>query len=126
LLINDNEKSVAIIVAQVDWLECALILSDQWPQKTGKALMFISLNVEPATREASTAALDALRVELEAKGVPVKEGSWGYPILLIDDRDGNHLFFNYPSETASSETAEGQHNHPPRDAPGAGEGDALR
>jgi hypothetical protein len=44
---------------QVDRLECALILSDQWPQKTGKALMFISLNVELATREASTAALDA-------------------------------------------------------------------
>jgi hypothetical protein len=40
--------------------------------------MFISLNVELATREASTAALDALRVELEAKGVRVKEGSWGY------------------------------------------------
>jgi hypothetical protein len=46
-------------------------------------------------------ALDALRAELEAKGVPVKEGSWGYRLLVVDDLDGNQLFFNYPSETAS-------------------------
>ena len=85
-------------VAQVDRQGCALILADTWPEKVGKGLMFISLNVEPATRET---ALDALRAELEAKGVPVKEGSWGYRVLVIDDPDGNQLFFNYPAETAS-------------------------
>jgi len=91
-------------VAQVDRQGCALILSDQWPEKIGKGLMFISLNVEPATREAAIAALDALRAELEAKGVPVKEGSWGYRLLVVDDPDGNQLFFNYPAETASGKT----------------------
>lgn len=83
-------------VAQVDRQGCALILSDQWPAKIGKALMFISLNVEPATHEAATAALDELRAELEAKGTAVKESSWGYRILVVDDPDGNQLFFNYP------------------------------
>jgi hypothetical protein len=68
--------------------------------------MFISLNVEPATREAAVAALDALRAELEARGVPVKEGSWGYRLLVVDDLDGNQLFFNYPNETASGKIAE--------------------
>jgi hypothetical protein len=34
--------------------------SDQWPEKVGKGLMFISLNVEPETHEAAVAALDAL------------------------------------------------------------------
>jgi hypothetical protein len=63
-----------------------------------QGLMFISLNVGP---EAQVAALDALRAELEAKGVPVKEGSWGYRLLVVDDPDGNQLFFNYPNETAS-------------------------
>ena len=43
-----------------------------------------------------------LRAELEARGVAVKEGSRGYRLLVIDDPDGNQLFFNYPSETASS------------------------
>jgi catechol 2,3-dioxygenase-like lactoylglutathione lyase family enzyme len=88
-------------VAQVDRQGCALILSDQWPGKVGKGLMFISLNVEPPTREAEAAALDALRGELEAKGVAVREGSWGYRLLVIDDPDGNQLFFNYSNESAS-------------------------
>jgi catechol 2,3-dioxygenase-like lactoylglutathione lyase family enzyme len=88
-------------VAQVDRQGCALILADTWPEKIGKALMFISLNVEAETHEAAIAALDSLRAELEAKGVPVKEGSWGYRLLVVDDPDGNQLFFNYPNETAS-------------------------
>jgi hypothetical protein len=67
--------------------------------------MFISLNVDPATHEAAVAALDALRAELEARGVLVKDGSWGYRLLVIDDPDGNQLFFNYPSETASARIA---------------------
>ena len=92
-------------VAQVERQGCALILADTWPEKIGKGLMFISLNVEPATREAAVAALDALRAELEAKGVPVKEGSWGYRLLVVDDPDGNQLFFNYPAETASGKNA---------------------
>jgi len=92
-------------VAQVGRQGCALILADTWPQKVGKGLMFISLNVEPATPEAAVAALDALRTELEAKGVAVKEGSWGYRLLVVDDPDGNQLFFNYPAETASGEIA---------------------
>jgi catechol 2,3-dioxygenase-like lactoylglutathione lyase family enzyme len=88
-------------VAQVDRQGCALILADSWPEKIGKAVMFISLNVslnpEPETHEAATAALDALRAELEAKGVPVKESWWGYRLLVVDDPDGNQLFFNYPN-----------------------------
>jgi len=83
-------------VAQVDRQGCALILAKTWPEKVGKGVMFISLNVEPETREAATAALDALRAELEAKGTPVKEGWWGYRLLVVDDPDGNQLYFNYP------------------------------
>jgi catechol 2,3-dioxygenase-like lactoylglutathione lyase family enzyme len=86
-------------VAQVDRQGCALILAKTWPEKIGKGLIFISLNVEPETREAAVAALDALRAELEARGVPVKDGSWGYRLLVVDDLDGNQLFFNYPNET---------------------------
>jgi uncharacterized glyoxalase superfamily protein PhnB len=92
-------------VAQVDRQGCALILADSWPEKIGKGLMFISLNVEPASPEAAVAALDALRAEFDAKGVPVKEGWWGYRLLVVDDLDGNQLFFNYPNETASGKIA---------------------
>ena len=89
-------------VAQVEGLGCALILADAWPEKIGKGLMFISLNAELETQ---VARLDALRAELQAKGVPVKDGSWGYRLLVVDDLDGNQLFFNYPAETASGKTA---------------------
>jgi catechol 2,3-dioxygenase-like lactoylglutathione lyase family enzyme len=89
-------------VAQVDRQGCSIILAKRWPDKVGKGLIFISLNVEPETREAATAALDALRAELESRGAPVKDGSWGYRLLVVDDPDGNQLFFNYPNETASS------------------------
>ena len=84
-------------IAQVEGLGCTLILADTWPDKVGKGLMFISLNAENIASQ--VAGLDALRAELEAKGVTVKDGSWGYRLLVVDDLDGNQLFFNYPNET---------------------------
>ena len=84
-------------VAQVEGLGCALMLADAWPEKVGKGLMFVSLNTEDVA--AQIAGLDALRAELESKGVAVKDGSWGYRLLVVDDLDGNQLFFNYPSES---------------------------
>lgn len=89
-------------VAQVDRQGCWLILNNTWaktqPERTGKAMIFISLNVEPETPEAAAAALDALRAEFEAKGVAVKDGSWGYRLIVVDDPDGNQLLFNYPTD----------------------------
>ncbi|HEY4906316.1 MAG TPA: glyoxalase superfamily protein [Candidatus Acidoferrum sp.] len=85
-------------VAQVDRQGAPLILADTWPEKIGQAQIFISLNVEPPTHEAATAALDSLRSELETKGVTVKDGSWGYRLLVVEDLDGNQLSFNYPAD----------------------------
>src|ERR1700722_2511972 len=88
-------------VAQVERQGCALILANNLDaEQIGSGVMFFSLNLEPATPEAADAALDALRTELEAKCVPVKEGSWGYRLLVVDDLDGNQLLFNYPTEGA--------------------------
>jgi catechol 2,3-dioxygenase-like lactoylglutathione lyase family enzyme len=89
-------------IAQVDGFGCALILSETWPENIGKSLMFISLNLEPV---AQIAALDALREELETKGVAARNGSWGYRLLIVDDPDGNQLLFNYPAETTPHGTA---------------------
>jgi catechol 2,3-dioxygenase-like lactoylglutathione lyase family enzyme len=94
------EDDGRVFVAQVDRQGCALILCDQWPEKVGKGLMFISLNVEPETHEAAVAALDALRAEFEARSVLVKDGNWGYRLLVVEDLDGNQLFFNYPNAPA--------------------------
>lgn len=89
-------------VAQVDRQGCSLILASTWartqPEKIGKGMIFISLNVEPETPQNAAAALDALRAEFEAKGVAVKDSSWGYRLIIIDDPDGNQLLFNYPAD----------------------------
>jgi catechol 2,3-dioxygenase-like lactoylglutathione lyase family enzyme len=95
------EEDGKMHVAQVERQGCALILADTWPEKTGKGLTFISLNLESETLEAEVAALDVLRAEFEGKGVEVKDGSWGYRLLVIDDPDGNQLFFNYPKDEPS-------------------------
>jgi catechol 2,3-dioxygenase-like lactoylglutathione lyase family enzyme len=95
----DNGKTY---VAQVERQGCAVILSNNWPEKIGKGLLFLSLNVEPQTRENAVAALDALRAELESNGAPVSTGWWGYNLLVVTDPDGNQLLFNYPNPPSSS------------------------
>lgn len=74
----------------VDRQGCELILSSQWPDKVGTGLIFISLDVS---------VLDALRAELEGRGVNVKDGYWGYPLMVVHDPDGNELYFPYPSHS---------------------------
>jgi hypothetical protein len=34
-----------------------------------------------------------LRAEFEARGLPVKDGHWAYRLLMVEDLDGNQLFF---------------------------------
>jgi len=43
----------------------------------------------------------ALRQELEGKGVAVRDGEWGYRLMVVEDPDGNALWFPYPAETAA-------------------------
>jgi hypothetical protein len=39
-----------------------------------------------------------VRADFEARGVNVQDGWWGYKLMVIDDPDGNQLFFPYPAE----------------------------
>ena len=79
-----------LLIVQVGRDGCELILSSQWPAKTGQALIFISLD---------EAVLIALRRDLEHRGVAVRDGRWGYPLMVLADPDGNELLFPYPSDT---------------------------
>jgi catechol 2,3-dioxygenase-like lactoylglutathione lyase family enzyme len=83
------EEEGRAYVAQVERLGCELILSSQWPDKVGTGLMFISLDLE---------VLDALRADLEGRGVGVKDGRWGYRVMVVTDPDGNELYFPYPAD----------------------------
>jgi catechol 2,3-dioxygenase-like lactoylglutathione lyase family enzyme len=87
-----------ITVCEVWRSKCQLILCEHFPEKIGKSLQFISLNVEPFNRDDEIAAVDALRAEFESRGVTVREGRWGHRVLVIDDPDGNQIFVPYPNE----------------------------
>src|SRR5687768_1416453 len=75
-----HEDAGETLVAQVDRRSCELILSSQEPDRTGRGRMFISLDV---------AALEAVRAELEGRGVAVEDGRWGYRLMIVRDPDGN-------------------------------------
>ncbi len=85
-------------VAQVDRGSCALIFSDQWPEKVGKGLMFISLNVEPETRRGRGRGARCVARRVRSPRRSRQGRRWGYRLLVVEDLDGNQLFFNYPNE----------------------------
>ena len=96
------EEDGKAYVAQVDRLGCELILSSQWPDKVGNGLMFISLD---------PGVLDALRVELEGRGVDVKDGQWGYRLMVVTDPDGNQLYFPYAATPATGSAVASNPGH---------------
>jgi catechol 2,3-dioxygenase-like lactoylglutathione lyase family enzyme len=109
------EEEGKALVAQADRQGCALIFSSQWPDKVGKGLIFISLNVDAALdklRAEVEMALDKLRAELESEGVKVEDRWWGYRLLVVRDPDGNELYFNYPD--ADEALAPGTNQAEPR------------
>lgn len=77
------------LIVQVSRQGCELILSTQWPERVGHGLMFISLDPE---------VLDAVRTEFTTRDLGVKDGRWGYPLMIVEDPDGNALYFPYPSD----------------------------
>ena len=77
------------LVAQVERDGCEIILSCQRPAGTGHGLLFIALDA---------GAIDGVRAELEGRGVEVKDAQWGYHVMVVDDPDGNELYFPYPDD----------------------------
>lgn len=82
------EEEGTVLVGEVTRGDCSLLLNCQQPDKIGRGRMFISL---------APGLIEDLRAEFEARGAPVREGWWGYNTMIIDDPDGNELFFPYPA-----------------------------
>ena len=83
------EEDGKILVSQVNREDCEILLNCQQPAKTGRSRIFISIDLGP---------LQALRAEFENRGAPVTDGWWGYDTMIIEDPDGNQLFFPYPKD----------------------------
>lgn len=78
-------------IVQVSRAGCELILSDQWPDEAGRGLLFISLELTD---------FDRLVFEARERGFELKSGFWGYDLAIIEDPDGNRLWFPKPSNAA--------------------------
>jgi catechol 2,3-dioxygenase-like lactoylglutathione lyase family enzyme len=82
-----EEEGKALVAGVSRGDGCALLLTSQWPEKVGSAILYTALDTDEFAR---------LRAALEAKGTPVKDGWWGKPLLIIEDPDGNQLYFPVP------------------------------
>ena len=83
-----HEEGAALRIVQVSRDGCELILSDQWPEEAGHARIFISLE---------RADFDRLIAESTERGLAPQPGQWGYDLQVVEDPDGNRLWFPEPS-----------------------------
>ena len=83
------EEKGKILVGQVNREDCEIILNCQQPEKIGRSRIFISIDL---------GLLQALRAEFERRGAAIRDGWWGYDTMVIEDPDGNELFFPYPND----------------------------
>jgi uncharacterized glyoxalase superfamily protein PhnB len=86
------EEEGRLRIVQVSRAGCELILSDQWPDEAGRGLLFISL---------SDADFDRLVAESAERGLELTSGAWGYELAIVEDPDGNRLWFPKPSPEAT-------------------------
>jgi catechol 2,3-dioxygenase-like lactoylglutathione lyase family enzyme len=76
-------------IAQVSRSGCELIFSCQDSMRAGPGRIFVS--IDPG-------ALEALKTELQNKSTAIGFRWWGYHTLVVQDPDGNELFFPYPQD----------------------------
>ena len=82
---EDSGKALVAGVSRSDG--CALLLSCQWPERAGTGILYTALSADE---------LEHLRVDLQAKGIATKDGWWGMPLVIVEDHDGNQLYFPKP------------------------------
>ena len=83
------EEAGRLRIVQVSRDGCELILSDQRPQDAGQARIFVSLEAADFARLLADAA---------ERGLALADGHWGYPLKVVEDPDGNRLWFPAPDE----------------------------
>ena len=82
------EEAGRLRIVQVSRAGCELILSDQWPEEAGGARIFVSLERPD---------FEQLLAEAAERGLVLQSGQWGYEMQVVEDPDGNRLWFPTPS-----------------------------
>ena len=77
------------LAAGVSRDNCSLLLNTQWADRVGKGAIYLGFG---------EAAYDAIRADVVAKGVALKDGWWGKRLMIVEDPDGNELWFADPRD----------------------------
>jgi catechol 2,3-dioxygenase-like lactoylglutathione lyase family enzyme len=83
---DDEGRTIAAGISRDD---CSLLLNTQWPDRVGKGAIYVALG---------EAGYDALRADLPRKGVALKDGWWGKRLMIVEDPDGNQIWFPDPRD----------------------------
>ena len=81
------EENGEPLVLTVERGGCAILLTPQWPERTGQNVLFVSLDPD---------AYEAAKGDFTARDAPMKKGWWGYDLIIVADPDGNELWFPSP------------------------------
>jgi catechol 2,3-dioxygenase-like lactoylglutathione lyase family enzyme len=81
------EEDDQLQIVQVSRSGCELILSGQWPREAGNNLTFVSLDADHFA--------SAMK-ELVDRGVELTRGIWGRDLVVVEDIDGNRIWFPFP------------------------------
>lgn len=84
---EDEGKALVAGISRGDG--CSLLLTCQWPDKVGKAVVYTAFDAPEFERTCA---------ELQAKGVTLGDGWWGRPLVIVEDPDGNQIWFARPDD----------------------------
>ena len=83
---EDNGSTRAAGVSRDD---CSLLLNTQRPDRVGKGAIYLAFG---------EVGYDALRADFLAKGLALTDGWWGKRLTIVEDPDGNQLWFADPRD----------------------------
>lgn len=66
---------------------CALLLTDQWPDKVGTGVLYLAFDADEFA---------PVLADLDARNVALKDGWRGKALLIVEDPDSNQLYFARP------------------------------
>lgn len=89
---NRYAQDGRLLLGGVERDGCSLLLNCQQAQKIGHGRLWIKLDLE---------TYSVLRADLLTKGVALKDGWWGFDTMIVEDPDGNELFFPVPDSATS-------------------------
>lgn len=84
-----HDEDGRTLAAGISRDDCSLLLNTQRADGVGKGAIYLAFG---------DAEHDALRTDLLTKGVVLKDGWWGKRLMIVEDPDGNQLWFADPHD----------------------------